>query len=251
MERPRRRELAELVPDHVLGHRHGNVLMAVVDAERQADELRQDRRAPAPHLDDLVAARHTHFIRLLEDIAVDERTLPNCACHTCSPRAAKAYFFFALRLRMMYLSVDLFLRVLAPFVGLPHGVAQCLPPLVRPPLGWSIGFMAIGRTGGRFPFQRVRPALPVTVLEWSGLETAPIVAMHSARTRRVSPELSFRIAQPESRPTSCTKAPAERASWPPRPAFSSTLCTMVPIGMPARGIALPGFTSTFWPETTW
>ena len=31
----------------------------------------------------------------------------------------------------MNLSVALFLRVLAPLVGLPHGVAQCLPPLVR------------------------------------------------------------------------------------------------------------------------
>src|SRR5665647_3120340 len=115
---------------------------------------------------------------------------------------------------MMYLSVDLFLRVLAPLVGLPHGVAQCLPPLVRPPFGWSIGFMAIERTVGRRPFQRVRPALPVTSLEWSGFDTAPMVAMHSARTRRVSPEFSFSTAQPASRPTSCTNEPAERAIWP-------------------------------------
>src|SRR5262245_15280307 len=32
---------------------------------------------------------------------------------------AAGYFFFAARPRMMYLSVDLFLRVLKPFVGLP------------------------------------------------------------------------------------------------------------------------------------
>ena len=111
--------------------------------------------------------------------------------------------------------------------------------------------MAIERTVGRRPFQRVRPALPVTSFEWSGFDTAPMVAMHSARTRRVSPELSFNTAQPESRPTSWTKEPAERAIWPPRPGFSSTLCTMVPIGMPASGMALPGFTSTFSPATTW
>ena len=63
--------------------------------------------------------------------------------------------------------------------------------------------MAIERTVGRVPRQRVRPALPVDSFMWSGLETAPTVAMHSARTRRVSPELSRRIAQPASRPTSC------------------------------------------------
>jgi hypothetical protein len=37
-----RREFAELVTDHFLGHLHRNVLLTVVDAEQQADELRQD-----------------------------------------------------------------------------------------------------------------------------------------------------------------------------------------------------------------
>src|SRR6201999_472598 len=41
VKRARRRELAELVPDHFLGHLHRNVLVAVVDAEQQSDELRQ------------------------------------------------------------------------------------------------------------------------------------------------------------------------------------------------------------------
>src|SRR5215467_2452926 len=51
-----------------------------------------------------------------------------------------------------------------------------------------MGFMAIERTVGRVPRQRVRPALPVTSFMWSGLETAPTVAMHSWRTRRVAPD---------------------------------------------------------------
>ena len=38
--------------------------------------------------------------------------------------------------------------------------------------------------------------------------------------------------------------PAERASWPPAPFFSSTLCTIVPTGMLPSGIALPGLMST-------
>jgi len=38
------RKLAELVADHVLGHQHRQKLVAVVDAEREPDELRQDGR---------------------------------------------------------------------------------------------------------------------------------------------------------------------------------------------------------------
>ena len=37
---------------------------------------------------------------------------------------------------------------------------------------------------------------------------------------------------------------------PPLPIFISTLWTIVPTGMLASGMALPGFTSTLAPETT-
>src|SRR4051794_2454762 len=56
IEHARRRELAELVAYHLLGDHDGDVLLPIVDAERQPDELRQDRRAPAPDLDHLVPA---------------------------------------------------------------------------------------------------------------------------------------------------------------------------------------------------
>jgi hypothetical protein len=36
----RRGKLAESVADHILGHSDGYMLMAVVDGERQTDELR-------------------------------------------------------------------------------------------------------------------------------------------------------------------------------------------------------------------
>ena len=51
-----RRELAELHADHVLVDRHRHELAAVVDVERQADELRQDGRAARPGLDRRAAA---------------------------------------------------------------------------------------------------------------------------------------------------------------------------------------------------
>ena len=84
-EGARRRELAELVAHHVLVHLHRQELVAVVDAEGQADELRQDRRAARPDADDLVAARRARRFRLVEQIAVDERTLPDGTCHLTCP----------------------------------------------------------------------------------------------------------------------------------------------------------------------
>src|SRR5215467_4482250 len=84
VERAGRRELAELVADHLLGDHHGNVLVPVVDAEGEPDELRQDGRAPAPGLDDIVTAGRARGLRLLEQIAVDERTFPDRTRHgTC------------------------------------------------------------------------------------------------------------------------------------------------------------------------
>src|SRR5207237_1100921 len=51
-ERPRRRELAELVPDHRLGDVHGHVLAAVVDRDRVSHHVRSDGLTTRPRLDD-------------------------------------------------------------------------------------------------------------------------------------------------------------------------------------------------------
>src|SRR5262245_22423357 len=88
MERPGRRELAELVADHLFGDEHRNVLLSVVDAERQADELRQDGRAAAPDLDHVVTARRARCLSLLHDVAVDERAFPNRTRHCCCPTSS-------------------------------------------------------------------------------------------------------------------------------------------------------------------
>src|ERR1700681_4839866 len=92
IERARRRELAELVADHLLRHHHRNVLLPIVDTEGQPDELRQYRRPPAPYLDHFVPARRTRLLGLLEQIAVDEWALPNRSHHDASllflPRVA-------------------------------------------------------------------------------------------------------------------------------------------------------------------
>src|SRR3977135_744115 len=84
-----------------------------------------------------------------------------------------------LRLLTMNCEVRLLLRVLAPLVGLPHGVTGWRPPDVLPsppPCGWSTGFMETPRLCGRLPSQRLRPALPIDTFMLSGFETAPTVA---------------------------------------------------------------------------
>src|SRR5437660_1240269 len=77
MEGTGRRELAELVTHHFLVDRYRHMLLAVVDAERQADELRQDGRAAAPDLDDVVTAGRARSICLLEQRGFDERAFPD------------------------------------------------------------------------------------------------------------------------------------------------------------------------------
>src|SRR6201982_3844521 len=77
VEGPRRRELAELVTDHFLIHRDRHVLLAVVDTEHQADELRQDGRATAPDLDHVMTAGRTRGVRLLEQRSLNKRAFPD------------------------------------------------------------------------------------------------------------------------------------------------------------------------------
>src|SRR6476646_2252012 len=77
VEHPGRRKLAELVTDHFFVHEHRNVLLAVIDAEIQPHELRQNGRTPAPYPDHFVAARRAGSLCLAQQIAIDKRTFPN------------------------------------------------------------------------------------------------------------------------------------------------------------------------------
>src|ERR1051326_1940244 len=81
VERARRRELAELVADHFLGDHHRDVLLAVVDAEREPDELRQNGRAPRPDADHLVTAGVACGVHLFHQVAVEERAFPDRTRH--------------------------------------------------------------------------------------------------------------------------------------------------------------------------
>src|SRR5512141_1032440 len=75
LEGPRQREFAELVTDHVFVDVDRHVLLAVVHGDREADELRQDGRAPGPRLDRLLVARGLCSFDFLLQMPVDKRAL--------------------------------------------------------------------------------------------------------------------------------------------------------------------------------
>src|SRR5256714_4056048 len=184
-EAPRRRELAELVADHLLGDEDGHVLAAVVDRNRVPDHLREDRRRPRPGADHPLLVGRVHRLDAAHQPLLDERALLGAAAHylLSFPRR---------RPRTIILSEALcFLRVRLPSVGTPHGVTGWRPPFdlpSPPPCGWSTGFIAAPRTAGRLPFQRLRPAFPPEMSSWSRFPTWPIVARHLTGTRRIPPE---------------------------------------------------------------
>jgi hypothetical protein len=69
------RKLAELVPDHVLGHVDRDEAHAVVDGNGVSDHLGNDRRAPGPGLDDPLLSAVVHRLHLVLEVVVDEKTL--------------------------------------------------------------------------------------------------------------------------------------------------------------------------------
>src|SRR6185503_10286520 len=184
-EQPRRRELAELVPHHVLGDVHRDELVPVVHREGVAHELGDDGARPAPGFDDPFLVLRVEDLHFGEQRLLNERALLDAPCHYCVA-------FPRLRPRTMCLFESFFrLRVLTPS-GLPQGDTGGRPPELLPsppPSGWSTGFLATPRTLPRRPSQRVLPALPRESSSCSELPTSPMVARHLACTSRISVDL--------------------------------------------------------------
>ncbi len=70
LERAGQREFAELVADHLVGHIHRHVLLAVVHGDRQADEVGQDRRTARPGLDRLLVLGRGGLLDLVQQVVV-------------------------------------------------------------------------------------------------------------------------------------------------------------------------------------
>src|ERR687889_520024 len=82
-EGARGRELAELVPDHRLGHEHRDVLAAVVHGDRVPEHVGDDRRAPRPGADHVLGALFVLGVHLGDQVVVDERALLEATWHVC------------------------------------------------------------------------------------------------------------------------------------------------------------------------
>ena len=68
----RRRKLAELVADHILGHEHGDKRLAVVHQKRVADKIRRHHRLARPRFHRLLRGRRIHLVDFLEKMRFDE-----------------------------------------------------------------------------------------------------------------------------------------------------------------------------------
>src|SRR5262245_51718121 len=103
LENARHREFAQLVPHHLLGDIHRHVLLTVVHGDREADEIREDRRAPRPGTDRLLVLVGLRRVDLLLQMGVDERSFFQRTRHGRSYFLCRRWTIIAL--------VRLFLRV--------------------------------------------------------------------------------------------------------------------------------------------
>jgi len=108
------REFTELVADHFFGDRHRHMLVAVVDAEGQADDCGSMVERRPPDLDDVRAAGPARDVAFFQQIAVDERPLPDRSASWRSSLLLRTC-----REATMNLSVALFERVFLPLSACP------------------------------------------------------------------------------------------------------------------------------------
>src|SRR5215211_2313574 len=80
-ERPRRCELTELVADHLLGDEDGHVLPAVVDGDRVAHHLREDRRRAGPRADHPLLVYRVHRFDPAHQPVLDVRAFLAAPAH--------------------------------------------------------------------------------------------------------------------------------------------------------------------------
>src|SRR5690606_37875531 len=114
-----RRELTELVPDHVLGDVDRAELLAVVDGQRVGEHVGRDHRATAPRLDHALLAALVHLLDLATELVVDVGAFLERACHESVGSVGEGYFLALRRRTIMSFEALRFLRVLKPLAGTP------------------------------------------------------------------------------------------------------------------------------------
>ena len=87
-----RSEFTELMPNHILGNINWDEPITIVNGQRMTDEIRRDRRATGPSLDDLLISRAIEMFDFFRQMPIDERAFFNRSCHDSSLlRVAAAY----------------------------------------------------------------------------------------------------------------------------------------------------------------
>ena len=81
LELPRRRELAELVPDHIFLNEYFQEFIAVMHFERMANKFRDDRAGACPGFNGLLGAALIERVHLAEKFFVDEWTFFCASAH--------------------------------------------------------------------------------------------------------------------------------------------------------------------------
>ena len=72
LKHTRERKFAELVTNHVFGHKNRLKNLSVVNQKRVADKIRRHHRTPRPGLNWFLRARAVHLVDLLEKMRFDE-----------------------------------------------------------------------------------------------------------------------------------------------------------------------------------
>src|SRR5206468_971320 len=186
---------------------HLHELPAVVDQEREADEVGHDGAVARPRLDRLLGLARA--LDLGDQALVNMGALLERSTHRpssshparCGKKHSRrdsllwpgipaefprrpGHWCLPGRRRRMIAEFDglRFFRVLPPLASTPVGPQGCRPPAVRPsppPIGWLTGFIEVPRLCGLRPIQRLRPAFPRLIFMWSAFPRVPIVARQS------------------------------------------------------------------------
>ena len=133
------REFPQFMSNHIFCDKNRDKPFSIVHGNRRSYHFWNDRRSTGPSLYYLpLSSLSRQLIDPFQQFILDKRTLLQRSTHG-----------YLLLLRTIYFAVLLFLLVLYPFVGWPHGETGSRPPLAfpsPPPWGWSTGFMAVPRT---------------------------------------------------------------------------------------------------------
>ena len=222
-------------------------LAAVVDGDRVADHVRNDRRAAGPGLDDLLLPRSFSAATFFDQVVVDERALLDRTRHRS-----------ALTLRLAAAD-DESVRPLVvaglEALGLPA------PRRGRVAAAGGLALAAAHRVVDRVHRDAAVVRPPAQPAVAAGLADRDVLVLEVAdlADRRVALDVDLAHlarGQPHLRvvaflaPSAARAAPAERTIWPPLPRFSSMLWIVVPSGIACSGSALPATMSAVGPTTT-